>query len=40
MAQVLSQDEVDALLSAVNDDADVDADNELDDDFDDDDDET
>ena len=36
MAQVLSQDEVDALLSAVNDDADVDADNELDDDFDDD----
>ncbi len=36
MAQVLSQDEVDALLSAVNDDADVDTDYGLDDDFDDD----
>ncbi len=36
MAQVLSQEEVDALLSAVNDDADVDADAGFDDDFEDD----
>ena len=33
MAQVLSQEEVDALLSAVNDDADVDSDNDFDDDY-------
>jgi len=36
MAQVLSQDEVDALLSAVNDDSDVDASDGFGDDFDDD----
>ena len=35
MAQVLSQDEVDALLSAVNDDADVDTDADFDSDYDD-----
>ena len=36
MAQVLSQDEVDALLSAVNEDGDEEIDNGLDDDFEDD----
>lgn len=36
MSQVLSQDEVDALLSAVNEDSDVDVDGDFDDDYDDD----